>query len=202
MQSVSEPCLHPGCCPMRDSDEREARIRELFPVVRKIARRVRRLVPSVDLDDAIGDGCVGLIRAVDQFDPSRGPSLEQYARRVIAGAMLNGVRRMDPVSERARRAVREGETTRYRIAIDRGSVPSVEEIDGLHPGFARAVLATHRSQPLSLDAPLPDGESLGGDWASDVANKVEPRRAVKIAHSWAVENRALVGGHFKIAHQR
>ena len=148
---------------------REERIRELLPLVKKIARRVRRLVPSVDLDDLVGDGSVGLIRAVDNFDETRGPSLEQYARGVVAGAMLNGVRRMDPVSERARRAVREGEAERYRIASERGTVPSLDEIEAILPGFTKATLVTYRTQPLSLDAPLPEGEFLSGDWSADPA---------------------------------
>ena len=100
--------------------DREAAIRRLFPLVRQIARRVRRMVAGVELDDLVGDGSIGLIRAVDNFDPMRGPTLEHYASRLIAGAMLNGIRRMDPVSERARRAVRDGENERFRIAVARG----------------------------------------------------------------------------------
>lgn len=177
---------------------REDRIRALLPLVKKIARRVRRLVPSVDLDDLVGDGCLGLIRAVDVFDPTRGPSLEQYARSVVAGAMLNGIRRMDPVAERVRRTVREGETQRYNIAMQRGCVPSVEEMDAIHPGFGRAVVAAHQSQPLSLDTPLPEGETLGGDWSEDPARIVEGR-----SRRWAVLEalRALPERQQKLMHE-
>jgi len=157
------------------SGDRETRIRELLPLVKRIARRVHRLVPSVELDDLVGDGSIGLIRAVDQFDEMRGPSLEQYARQLIAGAMLNGIRRMDPVSERARRALRDGETERYRIAVERGEVPSVDDMDRLRPGYARATVVAHRTQPLSLDAPLPEGESIPSDWGGDPASIVEHR---------------------------
>jgi RNA polymerase sigma factor for flagellar operon FliA len=121
----------------------------------------------------VGDGCVGLIRAVDSYDPDRGPRLEEYARRLIVGAMLNGVRRMDPVSERARRTVREGEVRRYELAVERGEVPSADEVDRLHPGYRRALAAAYRGQPLSLDAPLPRGEALAGDWNGDPARVVE-----------------------------
>jgi RNA polymerase sigma factor for flagellar operon FliA len=93
--------------------DRDEQIRGLMPMVKRMARRLKRLVPSFDLDDLVGDGSVGLIRAVDSFDPQRGPQLEDYARRLIVGAMLNGIRRMDPVSERARRIVRDGENQRY-----------------------------------------------------------------------------------------
>ena len=109
------------------SADREATIRTLLPMVRTIARRIVRMVPGSDLDDLVGDGCVGLIRAVDAFDPQRGISLEHYARRVVAGAMLNGVRRLDPVSERVRRSVRLAERDRYAVAAQRGAFPAEAE---------------------------------------------------------------------------
>jgi RNA polymerase sigma factor for flagellar operon FliA len=153
--------------------DRETVIRSFLPLVRRLARRIARLVGGVDCDDLIGDGCIGLIRAVDAFDPARGPSLEQFAKRSILGAMLNGIRRMDPVSERARRIVRDGEHRRYAAAMLSGSIPTTAEIERSCPGFGRALIATHRGQPLSLDAPLPLGERLGIDWGGDPARICE-----------------------------
>jgi len=150
-------------------DEREETIRAFFPLVRKIARRIHALVPSVDLGDLIGDGSVGLIRAVDQYNASRGIPLEHYARALISGAMLNGIRRMDPVSERVRRAVRDGEAARYRMAMERGSVPGNAEIEAVQPGFIRASGAAQNGVPLSLDAPLPDDVDVTADWSRDPA---------------------------------
>lgn len=158
---------------MGDS-EREAQIRALLPLVRKIARRIGRLVPC-DYDDLVGDGSIGLIRAVDNFDPSRGTSLELYARHLISGAMLNGIRRMDPVSERTRRAMRDGELERYQLAGERGSVPSLREMEQRRPGFIRASAAVAQGVPLSLDRPLPDGEAVQRDWSNDPAVVVEAR---------------------------
>ena len=160
---------------MIEAVEREERVRTLLPLARRLARRLKRLVPNLDLDDLVGDGCVGMIRAVDSFDPTRGPRLEEYARRLIVGAMLNGVRRMDPVSERARRIVRDGENRRYAIAAERGDVPSAGEMEVRCPGYRRAVAAAYRGQPLSLDAPLPIGETLSGNWSDDPGRIVEER---------------------------
>jgi DNA-directed RNA polymerase specialized sigma subunit len=50
---------------MIDAAEREERVRSLMPLTRKLARRLKRLVRNLDADDLVGDGCVGLIRAVD-----------------------------------------------------------------------------------------------------------------------------------------
>lgn len=160
---------------MMDDREREECIRALLPRVKTLARRLKRILPNVDIDDLAGDGCIGLIRAVDSFDPFRGPQLDEYARRLIVGAMLNGIRRMDPVSERARRTVRDGENERYTLAASLGHVPTAADMERRRPGYARAVTAAHRGQPLSLDAPLPIGESLAGDWNDDPARIVEER---------------------------
>jgi RNA polymerase sigma factor for flagellar operon FliA len=155
--------------------DRDEQIRGLLPMVKKLARRLKRLVPTFDLDDLVGDGSVGLIRAVDSFDPLRGPQLDDYARRLIVGAMLNGIRRMDPVSERARRIVRDAENVRYTLAASIGAVPTPNEMERHCPGYRRAVTAAYRGQPLSLDAPLPLGESLASDWSGDPAQIVESR---------------------------
>ncbi|MBV9333495.1 MAG: sigma-70 family RNA polymerase sigma factor [Candidatus Eremiobacteraeota bacterium] len=160
---------------MSGPDARDEAVRSLLPLVRRAARRLKRVVPALGVDDLVGDGCVGLIRAIDSFDPARGPHIAEYARRLVVGAMLNGIRRMDPVSERARRIVRESENQRYALAAERGSVPSSAEMERRCPGYRRAVAAAHQGQPLSLDAPLPRHESLVYDWGDDPASIVERR---------------------------
>lgn len=127
------------------------------------------MVAGSDLDDLIGDGCVGLIRAVDSFDPARGPTMNVYISRVIFGTMLNGLRRLDPVSERVRREVRDAERERYALAVKTGALPTQTEMEARRPALRRAALHAHRYAPLSLDAPLPADESLSEDWSSDPA---------------------------------
>lgn len=151
------------------NDDREEQIRELFPLVKKIARRVHRMIPGSDPDDLVGEGSLGLIRAVDTFDGSRGPSLQQYAARIILGAMLNGLRRLDPVSERVRREIREAERERFALATQAGAMPTQQEMERRRPALHRASVHAYRYTPLSLDGPLPSGERLSGDWGADPA---------------------------------
>jgi RNA polymerase sigma factor for flagellar operon FliA len=150
--------------------DRETQIRALLPLVRRIARRITRLVGGADLDDLVGDGSVGLIRAVDSFDPSRGLTLEQYARRIVAGAMLNGIRRLDPVSERVRRTVRDAERERYEIATHRGELPSMAEMEQRVTALRRARTEAYRGTPISIDAPLPTSERFGCAAETDPGN--------------------------------
>ncbi len=182
------------------ADERETRIRALLPLVRAIARRVHRMVPVADVEDLIGDGCVGLIRAVDAFDASRGVPLEHYARRVILGAVLNGVRRMDPVSERTRRTMRAASIARYRAAQQTGTMPGFADLERRLPAVAAARAEVHRRTPLSLDHVLPLGERIEPDWSGDpqsvVAARLERRRVHAAIAALGPRQRSIVVAHY------
>ncbi len=186
------------------NETRERHIRDLFPLVKKIARRVHRMVPGSDVDDLVGEGCVGLIRAVDTFDASRGPTLEQYAARIVAGAMLNGLRRLDPVSERVRREIRDAERERYVLTNHLGTLPSQQEMERRRPALRRAALHAYRYTPLSLDGPLPAGESLSGDWGSDpalIAGERVEREGVRAAlHALPARQRHVLSLHYFSGH--
>ncbi len=158
-----------------NEDAREDRIRALLPMVRQIARRVHRMVPMSEVEDLIGDGCVGLIRAVDAFDPARGVPLEHYARRLILGAVLNGVRRMDPVTERMRRTLRFANRARFALAQELGTLPSLAAMEQHSSKLTRARTEAHRRAPLSLDYPLPSGEKLEIDFSGDPQNLIGVR---------------------------
>jgi RNA polymerase sigma factor (sigma-70 family) len=182
------------------SDEREATIRRLLPLVRRIARRIARVVPGSDLDDLIGDGCVGLLRAIDAYDPTVGTTLEQYVRRVVLGAMLNGIRRLDPVSERVRRTLRLAERERYAIAATTGELPSMAQMERVRPRLARARASAYCGSPLSLDAPLPPGvvgpSAADDDPARIVAAAAERGRVHDAIRALPPRQRALVVAHY------
>ena len=137
------------------SAARELAIRDHVPLVRQIARRVARAATGAEFDDLVGDGSLGLIRAVDTFDRTRGTMFESYARRLILGAMLNGMRRRDPVSERVRRTLRRAEERRFEIAQERGTMPTFVELERDDPTLERARLAAYRQATLSLDVLAP-----------------------------------------------
>lgn len=179
---------------------REERIRSLLPLVRQTARRVARMVCGADLDDLIGDGSIGLIRAVDGYDEAHGVPLEQYARKIVLGAMLNGVRRLDPVSERVRRTIRIAERERFALAHRRGELPSVREMERRFPGLGRARTDAYRGTPLSLDAPLPLGERLEPDWTTDpqrvLAMRADGARVRSAVAALPVRWRHIVIAHY------
>ena len=73
-----------------DVQAREALIAEHLPLARALARRYRR--GSESLDDLVQVACVGLIKAVDRFDPDRGHSFSTFAQPTIVGELLRHFR--------------------------------------------------------------------------------------------------------------
>jgi RNA polymerase sigma factor for flagellar operon FliA len=77
-------------------------------LVHHVARQLgRRLSTAVDIDELVSAGTIGLIQAVDAFDPKRGLSFSTFAVPRIRGAMLDELRRQDHVPRSVRRRTRE-----------------------------------------------------------------------------------------------
>ncbi len=71
-------------------------VEEYLPLVKKIGLHlIAKLPPSVELDDLMQVGVIGLIQASSTYDASRGASFSTYAGIRIKGAMLDEVRRND-----------------------------------------------------------------------------------------------------------
>jgi len=90
------------------SEERERLILECLPQVRLIARRIHDKLPeSVSLDDLISTGVVGLITAVDNFDPAQNVKLKTYAEYKIRGAILDSLRGLDWAPRQKRKKAKQ-----------------------------------------------------------------------------------------------
>lgn len=100
-----------------DVARRNALIEQYLPLVKSTARRVRfRLASGMALDDLIDDGLFGLIDAIEAFDPDRGLRFATFAFWRIRGAMIDGVRDLDPLARLARAQVSRLQKARERVA--------------------------------------------------------------------------------------
>ena len=78
------------------AEERKRLIEENAPMVRYIAGRIAIRIPKhVDVFDLESAGLIGLIDAIDRFDPSRGIKLQTYAEFRVRGAILDELRARD-----------------------------------------------------------------------------------------------------------
>jgi RNA polymerase sigma factor FliA len=112
-----------------DPAERQRLLMENVPEVRYIARRIHDRLPShVPFDDLVHAGILGLIDAVDKFDPQKNVQLKSYARFRIRGAILDSLRQMDWSPRNLRRQARRIEEANRDLAFELGRVPSEPEL--------------------------------------------------------------------------
>lgn len=107
-------------------DERIARHQ---PLVRKLAYHlISRLPASVEIDDLIQAGLIGLMEAARNFDPEAGAQFETFASQRIRGAMLDLLREADWLPRQVRRNMRDIEAALHRSEQRLGRPASEREI--------------------------------------------------------------------------
>jgi RNA polymerase sigma factor for flagellar operon FliA len=104
-------------------------ITKYLPLVRYVAEKIhRRLPPGVDLESLVHSGVVGLLEALERYDPRRGVDFEVYARYRIQGEVVQCLRSLDWVSRSVRAWGRKIEAARNRLAGKLLREPSAEEM--------------------------------------------------------------------------
>jgi RNA polymerase sigma factor for flagellar operon FliA len=110
-------------------EERERLILEHLPQVRLIARRIQERLPeSISLDDLISTGVLGLISAIDNFDPGHNVKLKTYAEYKIRGAILDSLRGLDWAPRQKRRKSKQIEAAVSTAEQRLKRSPTEEEI--------------------------------------------------------------------------
>jgi RNA polymerase sigma factor FliA len=109
--------------------EREQLILEHLPQVRLIARRIHERLPeSVSIEDLISTGVVGLISAIDRFDPLHKVKLKTYAEYKIRGAILDSLRGLDWAPRQQRKRSKQIEAAIAVVEQRLQRAPTEEEI--------------------------------------------------------------------------
>jgi len=113
----------------KDPAYRDQLISEYLPYVKRIVQRLAVHLPStVDVDDLMNVGVIGLIQAVDRYDPRRDNKFMTYAIFRIKGAVLSELRARDFLSRSNRRKIRELESAYLRLEQKLGREADDKEI--------------------------------------------------------------------------
>lgn len=102
---------------------------EFTPLVKRIAyHMMARLPASVQVDDLIQAGMIGLLDAINRYEGSYGRQFESYAAQRIRGSMLDELREADWLPRSLRRKMRQIETAMRTLEQRLGCPPSEQEI--------------------------------------------------------------------------
>jgi RNA polymerase sigma factor for flagellar operon FliA len=144
-----------------DGDEtaRASIVEHNLPLVRHIASRIRNsMARHLEIDELVNAGCIGLLNAVDSFDPSRELAFSTYAFPRIRGAIMDDLRKADNSTRLARRRRRQIAGAEAQLASSGKRAPDPRatacrldiQVETLWKWKARV----RQSTPLSLDRPI------------------------------------------------
>lgn len=148
----------------REPLAREQLVKRFMPFARKLA--LRYVHSREPLDDLVQVACVGLLNAIDRFEPGRGKKFTSFAAPTIVGELKRHFRDKGwtihvprDLQERALAVSRLTE----RLSARLGRSPTLDELaEGLDSTIEQvmeAIDAAHNYHPASLDAPVThDGE--------------------------------------------
>ncbi|MCA9483492.1 MAG: FliA/WhiG family RNA polymerase sigma factor [Nitrospina sp.] len=131
-------------------------VQEYAPMIKYVANRIAlRLPPHIEVDDLISVGVLGLIDAIEKYDPTRGAKFKTYAEFRVRGSILDELRSLDWVPRSVRQKASEMDQASQRLTGKLGRPPEDEELAeelGVSLDDFFTTLNDTRSMPmLSLD---------------------------------------------------
>ena len=104
-------------------------VQRFAPLVKRIAYHLMaRLPSSVQVDDLVQNGMIGLLDAIDRFEAGMGAQFETYAAQRVRGAMLDGLRENDWLPRSLRREFRQIEKAIAQLEQEHGRPPTENEL--------------------------------------------------------------------------
>lgn len=144
--------------------DRSQLVTQYAPLVKRIAFHLMAKLPaSVQVDDLIQNGMLGLLDALGRYEEGLGAQFETYAVQRIRGAMLDGLRENDWLPRGVRREMRRVEVAIQKLEHEHGRQPSEKEL------AASLDMSLEEYQKLLLEARghqlvyLEDLSESGGD---------------------------------------
>ena len=109
--------------------EREALIVETLPLIRQIAHKMAMRLPStLETRDLVNAGVLGLLDAIDKYEPERGVKFKTYAEVRIRGAILDSLRSLDWAPRSLRKKGRDLSRTHAELTQKLGRPATDEEV--------------------------------------------------------------------------
>lgn len=111
--------------------EKDKLVIEYSPLIKFIAQKIAiRLPANIELDDLISAGVIGLMDAIDKWDPTRDNKFKTYAEFRVRGAILDELRAQDWVPRSVRDKAKFLDKTMVQLEADLGRVATDEEVAG------------------------------------------------------------------------
>lgn len=150
-----------------DDPVRNALLEENLNLVYHVARKMgHKGSGEIEFEELVSAGTMGLMDAIDKFEPERGLAFSTFAVPRIRGAILDELRRLDSVSRTVRRKQRDVDTAREELTAKLGRTPNDDELaDELNIDLEtlwRWRQDMERAVQVSLDSPAGEDDASQG----------------------------------------
>ncbi len=137
-------------------EEKEAVLKEMLPYIKYTAYRLAwRLPPHLTVDDLISVGIIGLLDAIERYDPSRPNNIKTFAEYRIKGAMLDELRSAEWAPKQVQKKIKDLKTAYNTLEQKLGRPPTEQEVAselGIDlEEFFRVLQHANRSVTASLE---------------------------------------------------
>lgn len=110
-------------------DQKDEMLKQHSTLVKKLAYQLKaKLPPSVELDDLIQAGMMGLLDAINRYEDTHGAQFETYAAQRIRGSMLDELRNTDWLPRSMRKNMRDVETAISQLEQELGKAPTEKDV--------------------------------------------------------------------------
>jgi len=138
-------------------------VQRFAPLVKRIAYHLMaRLPSSVQVDDLVQNGMMGLLDAINRFESGMGAQFETYAAQRVRGAMLDGLRENDWLPRSLRRDFRRIEVAISQLEQQFGRAPSEQELanslDMTLADYQKMLQDARGHQLISFEDMVEDGD--------------------------------------------
>lgn len=169
---------------------KEQLVTQYASLVKRIAYHLMAKLPaSVDVDDLIQNGMMGLLDALGRYEEGLGAQFETYAVQRIRGAMLDGLRENDWLPRGVRRDMRRVEAAIHQLEHENGRAPTEQELAaalGMALAEYQKLLLEARGHQLVYLEDLTDG--TGDDYLERHASGVAAPDPLAVLEEASVRN--------------
>ena len=158
-------------------------------IVKYVVGRIATQLPAnVDRDDLASAGILGLIKAVDRFDPNRGVKFETYASTVVRGEVMESLRAKDWAPRSMRRKLRQLAQVVSQLEAELARAPNEDEVAEamgmMLPEYHRFLSSASTASVASLE------EMLAGEEPQDPAECAPGEQSEEYADPLAIVEKA------------
>lgn len=166
----------------RDPELLSALAARHLPLVKFVARKMSANLPNnIDVDDLVSWGSLGLLDALEKFDPSREVQFSTYAVTRIRGAILDGLQQMEWAPKQVTSKVRSLRKTRQALEQELNREPTDEELAEHMEATPEQVRAWRVDDTTQRIKPLDPPSDSEDDFSINPATDAEQEIAAEVA---------------------